>query len=101
MSDEIFDIKAGTVVVFTSGEYFDFGINAILVAVEDISHATIKEIADGARAEAVKANAEWSDYSISGSSDNFIPALIKRGSLVAVNTREIWLGGYGDLEIAK
>lgn len=49
--EEQINIRAGEVVVFTSGEYSDFGINAILVAVEDINYATIKEIEEQARLE--------------------------------------------------
>ena len=80
-------IKAGTVVVFSSGEYSGYSVNAVMVATGDI---TEKEYFEAAVEEFQKEPYKQNRYTV-------ICNLVKMGLLVEVESAEVWLGSYGCL----
>lgn len=78
-------LKAGELIVFSEGEYSDYGYRGQYVALQNVSEEQLKEVGD-------KANEEG--Y---GAVDRFISMCIREGWLADINMREIHLGSYGDL----
>jgi len=80
-------INKGTVVTFTSGEYSDFSINGVFVAIQDITKEHYKE--------AVKIELEKDKYR----QDHYavLSNLVKMGLLVDVESVEVYLGAYNQV----
>lgn len=98
MAEEDTFIRRGRLVVFSRGEYSDYRYSGIFVALDDISRELMTEIADECRAAMRTENGDdgTDDF---GADEKFIPALIKRGLLLAVDYDEIHYGSYGRLEL--
>jgi hypothetical protein len=97
-STQNIELKAGQLVVFSTGEYSDYGYRGSYVVLRDVPATEMVEIADQVRAE-VKAEEEktgWSD----GVHQKFQAALIRRACLADINLREIHLGSYGELDLS-
>jgi hypothetical protein len=79
------ELNAGELVVFTQGEYSDYGFSGHFVALRDVS-------ADEMEALAV--------YGFYHASNSFLARAIQQGWLLSVNVREIHYGSYGDLNLS-
>jgi len=77
-------INKGTVVVFTSGEYSDYEINGVFVAIQDI---TEEHYAEAASEELKKEKYRQDHYAV-------LVNLVKMGLLVDVESVEVYLGAY-------
>lgn len=86
-------IKAGELVVFSAGEYSDYGYLGQFVVLEDITSEDITKVLEGTAEELRKESNRWSE-----DLDFFIPVLIRMGKLASINMREIHLGSYGELD---
>lgn len=94
MTQRNLDIKAGELVVFSEGEYSDYGYGGSFVMLQDISQEEMLRIA----AE-TNAAADADDDNYFNRSGMFVAALIRGGYLASINLREIHLGSYGRLEL--
>lgn len=84
------ELKAGHIIVFSEGEYSDYGYRGSYVCLQDVSHEELVSLA-----EDVKSIGErW------GQVDTFEAECIKKGWLAIINIREIHLGSYGDLDVS-
>jgi hypothetical protein len=81
-------INKGTVVVFTSGEYSDFSINGVFVAIQDI---TKEHYAEAATEELKKGMYRQDEYTV-------LANLVKMGLLVDVESVQVYLGAYGSVQ---
>lgn len=99
MSTFIATIKAGTIFAFTRGEYSDYRIEGVYVAREEIESVTLREI-EGQLSEWKKAEEEKGEY-VDDLNNRFIAELIRRELIIDARCREIWLGGYGDLDLEE
>lgn len=87
-------VEAGKLIVFSSGEYSDYGYDGHFLTLEPLTRPMIEEVKTECEAKAVK---EYGDKY--GARDHFIPALIKRGLIMTVDCQEIHLGEYGELSV--
>ncbi len=81
-------VEAGKLICFSSGEYSDFGYNGHFLTLEPLTRPMVEEI----KAECIREAESRYDQQ-----DNFIPKLIKRGLIMAVDCQVIYLGPYGEL----
>jgi len=86
MSEDV-KVKRGTVVVFSSGEYSDYSVRAVMVAVDDITEAHYRE---AIASEINKDQYRQEYYAV-------VSNLVKMGLLVDVNSVEVWMGAYGEV----
>lgn len=109
MKIQNWEIPAGKLIVFSEGEYSDFGYIGHFVTLQDItSDAVLAAQSDavGLSEAADMAVTKWfaggkeGEYpghkSIHGC---FIAALIQKGLLMSVDVEERHIGSYGELEI--
>jgi len=85
MSEANLLVKKGEVIVFTKGEYSDFGIDGYVVAIADIN---LKECAH----KFVKIPNEWEK------TFGFVEYLIGCELVIPVAHREIHIGSYGEFD---
>lgn len=101
-----FDVPAGKLVCFSTGEYSDYGITGHFVTLQPLT----QEAANSAREKAEVAdknnkkemekyrNGEREDYpGFSSIHETFIAALIRDGFLTAVDVHEMHIGSYGEI----
>ena len=81
------DLKAGELLVFSTGSYSDYGYQGSYVVLRDIASAEMEEIA-------TQINSDGDKYD---SQDRFQAELIRRGCLLTINMREIHLGDWGEV----
>lgn len=109
------DIQAGSLIVFATGEYSDYGYEGHYVALETIPRSLMVEIAEEAKMEHKVAEEEemrgWTEFHKSsepnskrpeyvGSIHNyFIGKMIRRGLLLSLTVTQLHIGSYGELEI--
>ncbi len=95
------DVQAGKLIVFSRGEYSDYGYRGAFVALVHITPDMFMEAAEAAKAKAREENDKdsWSEGSEYGADDKFIPELVRRGWLLDVEYREIHTGSYGELDL--
>lgn len=101
------EIKAGTLIEFTSGEYSDFRLDGAFVALQDISPEAWEDAKDDAQSR-YKANDRAQDEWTAASGvpypqslspqECFVAEVIRRGYLLALTVREIHLGSYFNLD---
>lgn len=84
------ELKAGHLIVFSEGEYSDYGYRGSYVCLQDISHEELVALADIVR----ETGDRWDQV------DRFETECIKNGWLAIINVREIHLGSYGDLDVS-
>ena len=86
-------IPKGTIVTITSGEYSDYSIIGAFRSLKDISHDDI----ESAKSEIENRpdREELYGYELY---TGFIAVLIVRGFLEDINSAEIYLGDYGQIE---
>lgn len=87
------DLKAGSLIVFSEGQYSDYGYRGAYVVLCDVSEAMMKDAV-----RVTKLQASQLDDSF-GSISRFEPELIRRGWLATIDLREIYLGSYGELKV--
>ena len=83
------ELQAGKLIVFSSGEYSDYGYHGAYVCLQSVSHEDIVNLQDE-----VNKSEEYCKQSL------FQSACIRKGWLAQIELREIHLGSYGDLELA-
>ncbi len=86
MTEPNHDYKAGSLVVFTEGEWSDFGLLGHFVVLRDMGLADL-------RAAAASGQDPTVEYGFGP--EGMLAALIREGFLLALDAREIHLGGYG------
>jgi len=94
MSEQNIELKAGQLVVFSEGEYSDYGYRGTYVVLADVSADEMHEVAGVVKAEADGDGDDWNVISM------VEPELIRRGKLAAIDLREIYLGAYGKLRLS-
>jgi len=94
MKDGITEYKAGTLVVFSEGEYSDYGYRGHFVVLQDMNIYNMMEAA--ARAAVTGSGYSKSDRAKNG----IISELIRDGFLLEVNVTEIYTGSYGMIDDA-
>ena len=94
MTKQVLDLTAGELVVFSEGEYSDYGYMGAFVVLQDVPEAAMLEVV-----EEVNAAADADDDFYYNRSSLFIAALIRRGYLASINLREIHIGTYGELKL--
>lgn len=108
MSDTEFKARAGDLIVFSTGEYSDFGYQGHFVALEDINpqhFADAKIVAETKYRECEEARDAWRKDDGGAypgwvsKHEAFIAALIRAGLLLSVTVTEHHIGSYGDLDI--
>ena len=102
-------LTAGNLVTFTSGEYSDYSMHGTFVALETVTWAAAKELADRLIAKEKKAcgeidwlNANTQDVialDVGNLQENFQVALVRKGWLLEVKSTERHLGYHGELEL--
>lgn len=109
------DIHAGSLIVFSTGEYSDYGYEGHYVALETIPRSLMAEIAEETKRE-YKAAEEaemrgWDEYHKSSDPDRprpeyvgsihnyFVGKMIRSGLLLSLTVTQIHIGSYGELEI--
>lgn len=94
MKDDIEEYKAGSLVVFSEGEYSDYGHRGHFVVLQDMNIYQMREAA--ARAAVTGHGYSKSDRAKNG----IISELIRYGFLLEVNVTEIYTGAYGGIDEA-
>lgn len=99
---KILEVGAGKIVVFSRGEYSDYGYDGVFLALEHITPEMFADAADAAKAKAKAENSKeaWYDGSDYGADGYFIPEMVRRGWLVDLEYREIHTGSYGELGLS-
>lgn len=112
-------MKAGSLIVFTKGEYSDYSLIDHFLVLQDIPRTKIAEIQEEIKrreaqdkAALDKYRAEYSAWSAGGcvgqapsypnttdAQVTFISLLIREGFLLSISVTEYHLGSYGELEI--
>jgi hypothetical protein len=108
-------LHAGGLLMFSSGEYSDYGTNGCFVALEDLKRSALLELVDQINAEQERIEDEtrkaWDAWrskpegqrgdapASSYAQERFIAACIRKGWLLSVTYTELHIGGYG-LELA-
>lgn len=103
MAGRILEVHAGKIVVFSRGEYSDYGYIGIFLALEHIAEKMFSDAVDAAKAKARAENAKetWSDGDDDYGADGyFLPEMVRRGWLMDLEYREIHTGSYGDLGLS-
>lgn len=91
------ELKAGRLVVFSCGEYSDYGYRGSYVALVDVSDAEMRELADQVNREANRINEETDDYA--RAVEMFEAEMIRKGWIAIIEMREIHIGSYSELEL--
>jgi hypothetical protein len=90
-------LKAGTLIVFSTGEYSDYGYQGHFLALQDVDADKMREL--GAQAEAMdKDESGDRKYEIEPN-EAFIGMLIRQGFIMIVDVKEIHIGSYGRVEL--
>lgn len=84
------EFKAGHLIVFSEGEYSDYGYRGSYVCLQNVSHEEITDLADSIKSEDDRYRRV----------DKFESECIKKGWLAIIEIREIHLGSYGDLDVS-
>ena len=92
--------NAGQLVYFTSGEYSDYQIKDIFLALRDLSTADVQSLASGIRAHA-KAEEKKVGWYNGEPQEEFLSALLRDGYLLSINCTEKHLSSYGELEVCS
>ena len=87
------DLKAGSLIVFSEGEYSDYGYIGAFVVLQDVTDAQMRDIE--ARLT-TKADEDACGHCEIG---QFVTACIREGWLAEINLREIHLGNYDRLDL--
>jgi len=98
MTRQNLDIKAGHVFYFTDGEYSDYCIQGHFLALRAIGEAELLAIAETVNAECDAAKAR--DGRRRDRHERFIAALIATGAVMAFDAQQIYMGSYGELDLA-
>lgn len=85
-------LKAGCLVVFSSGEYSDYGYHGSFVALQNVSAEEARMLVRSVKDEVAK-----DDRLYHNKHEIFISRCIRNGWLLGVDMDEIHLGSYGDL----
>jgi hypothetical protein len=88
-----YSLKAGKLVMFTTGEYSDFGHCGVFVVLKDMSHDEFKSIAKKLKDDF------QGDYWEGPSEYEMMSELTKNGYLLDIDMKSIHLGEYGRLDI--
>lgn len=105
---EEIDIKAGQLIVFSRGQYSDFGYNGHFVALENINRAQVNHVKRLVEEKNEKREAEIEEWMKTREGpwpdsvdkyEAFIAEMIRSGFLVSIDVRELYLGSYDDLEL--
>ena len=97
-------IKKGQIVVITKGEYSDYGLYDHLRALRDFDAyeeaERFKVEGEYLRAPEWDQKGEPGEY---GSDDRFLAWLLREGIMEPTKDEvvELWIGGYGSLEVSK
>lgn len=92
--DEI-AVKAGKLLVFSCGEYSDYGYIGQFVALRDIPWATIQDTADTHQRRYEREDDYYSPQV------GFVADMIAQGFLLEVDMQEIYLGSYGECRVSR
>ncbi len=90
------ELKAGELIVFSSGEYSSYGYDGHFVALRDVSNDEMLELVSALKAE----ESSDPDELYGHARDSFIARAIQQGWLLSVNCREIHYGSYGELNLS-
>lgn len=93
MTRQNLDLKAGELIVFSEGEYSDYGYQGAFVVLKDAKSDDLLAMAREIQAK------EDEELDWARKPDIFVSAVIREGYLAAIDLREIHLGAYGDLTI--
>lgn len=95
MSDSTLKYERGTCLVFTTGEYSDFGMCGILVTIKECDlPALAQQYVKTERAKAIKAKAPWFDAELV----NFPSWLVANGYAMPADAQTVHLGSYNKFE---
>jgi hypothetical protein len=95
MSDNTLKYPRGTCLVFTSGEYSDFGMRGILVTIKDCDLPALAQLyAKTERNKAIKAKAPWFDVQMV----DFPSWLVAKGHAMPADAQTVHLGSYSKFE---
>ena len=114
-NDDVY-LHAGGLLMFSSGEYSDYGTNGCFVALETLTRSRLREIADqterdhkaagaahDAAIEAWEANGRPEGQYPAWPADPhhmFVAEMIRQGLLLSVTYTELHIGSYSRLELA-
>ena len=87
MNDKILIYPRGAIIVFTSGEYSDFGIVGLVVAIQDCNLPELAQKMANGKVQYVDSDAD---------SDNFAAWLIANGYAMPVDHSTVHVGDYSD-----
>lgn len=105
---ENIDIKAGQLIMLSSGQYSDFGYNGHFVALENIDRGKvdhIKRIVEDRYKKSNDAYEKWAETrqgeypGVIDRHETFIAEMIRCGLVLSLDVRELYLGSYGDLDL--
>lgn len=95
MADATLIYPRGTCLVFTTGEYSDFGLRGILVTIQDCDLPKLAQIyAVKERRKAIKAKTAWFNLEIT----DFPSWLVSEGYAMPADAQTVHLGSYGRFE---
>ncbi len=94
MTDAIHDYAAGSLVVFSSGEYSDFGYNGHFVVLQRLTLADM-QAATARYLASLKAGDATYNYFARPSCETMTAELIRAGFLLPLQCTEIFTGDYG------
>lgn len=86
-------MKAGSLIVFTTGEYSDYSFIDHFLVLQDIPKEKIAEIEREVRKREAQSKEALNPYVV------FISLLIREGFLLSISVTEYHLGSYGKLEL--
>lgn len=90
--------RRGDLIVFSTGEYSDYGYIGHFVALEDITGGHFETAREDAERRYRDAE-ERDGWSSAGKHEIFIAALIRAGLLVSVAVTEHHIGSYGNIDL--
>lgn len=108
MSDDEY-LGAGKLIVFSTGEYSDYGYRGMFVTLRPLLRSQLREIGEEVEAHWKRLDAEqdaWTKESgleypiLPGKHELFQTRLIEAGMLLVIDYNEMHIGSYSELDLS-
>lgn len=95
MQEYILELKAGTLVCFSSGCYSDYSLRGHFLVVKAMSKEELLALR-----EEINKDETTNEYGYCDKQDIFLGRLVRDGHLLVIDVNEIHIGSYGDLDLS-